>query len=392
MEKTAAIRPLRIGHLMTSIWTGGIEQFVLSLAKGLRGDRFEFHVHSWMGDDPWADEFRSQGFPVSATRGPNRIRTPLDTIRLLKAWAQLESRLRAQRIDILHTHDFFPALVGRTASMFAGVPGRVTTFHNLYAWWPRWTFGANRILARGTGAITCVSESVRQFMIEHEGMPPERYRTVLNGVDERRFRIDPSARAETRRDLGIADHELLLGSVGSITTRKAQWILAEAVAPLIRDGLPLQVRIWGANGDNPQHAEKDLLERVAALGIQERFRLLSPRKDIEKAYAAMDLHCMTSVAEGLSLASVEAMMCGVVPIYSDIGPFREVVDDGVTGRLFRSGEPADLERVLRETIASSWAVGRKSAVREAAVARFGISRMLREYAEIYESVAAARGR
>lgn len=391
MENTAATRPLRIGHLMTSIWTGGIEQFVLSLAKGLRSDRFEFHIHSWMGDDPWADEFRANGFPVSATRGPNRIRTPLDTIRLLKAWLQLQSRLRTQQIDILHTHDFFPALVGRTASRFAHVPGRVTTFHNLYEWWPRWTFAANRMLARSTGAITCVSESVRQFMIEHEGLPADRYRTVLNGVDEQRFRIDPVARAQVRSELGIAEHEILVGSVGSITTRKAQWILAEAVAPLLREGLPLQVRIWGANGNNPQHAEKDLMERVAALGIGDNFRLLEPRKDIQRAYSAMDLHCMASVAEGLSLASVEAMMCGIVPVYSDIGPFREVVDDGVTGRLFRSGESGDLERVLRETITSSWASGRGSAVRDAAVARFGISRMLREYAEIYESVAAARG-
>jgi len=390
IENNAATRPLRIGHLMTSIWAGGIEQFVLSLAKGLRGERFEFHIHSWTGDDSWADEFRSNGFAVSATRGPNRIRTPLDTVRLLKAWAQLESRLRAQRIDILHTHDFFPALVGRTASMFAGVPGRVTTLHNLYDWWPGWAFRANRLLARNTGAITCVSESVRRFMIEREGLPAERYRTVLNGVDEHRFRIDPAARAQVRGELDLADHEILVGSVGSITTRKAQWILAEAVAPLLREGLPLQVRVWGANSDNPQHAEKDLLERVAALGIGDKFRLLPPRRDIQRVYSAMDLHCMTSVAEGLSLASVEAMMCGVVPVYSDIGPFREVVDDGVTGRLFRSGEPADLERVLRETIATSWAVGRKTSVREAAVARFGIERMLREYAGIYESVAAAR--
>lgn len=383
-------RPLRIGHLLTSIWPGGIEQFVLSLAKGLSGERFAFSIFSWMGDDPWADEFRSQGFPVWATNGPNRLRTPFDSLRVLKSWNRLRAQLRVQQIDILHTHDFFPALVGRTASRVAGVPARITTLHNLYEWWPRWAFRANRILARDTGAITCVSESVRQFMIEHEGLAPDRYRTILNGVDEKRFRIDPAARTEERRALGIGDHEILLGSVGSITTRKAQWILAEAVAPLIRSGLPVQVRIWGANGDNPQHAEKELRERVAALGIEDKFRLEPPRKDIHRAYAAMDLHCMTSAAEGLSLASVEAMMCGVVPVYSDIGPFREVVDDGFTGRLFRSGEPADLERVLREMLETSWAVGRGTAIREAAIERFGLSRMLREYAALYESLAAGR--
>jgi len=341
-----------------------------------------------MGDDPWADEFRSRGIPVFATRGPNRCHSPLDAVRITKAWFQLASQLRRDRIDILHTHDFFPALVGRTSSRLAGVPARVTTLHNLYEWWPKWAFAANRLLASQTGAITCVSESVRQFMIAREGLPAERYHTILNGVDEDRFRPNPHARAEIRSELGILDGEFLIGSVGSITTRKAQWILAKAVAPLIAEGLPVQVRIWGANGDNPQHSEQDLMALVGQLGIGDRFKLLAPRRDIERVYNAMDIHCMTSIAEGLSLASVEAMMCGVVPVYSDIGPFREVVDDGLTGLLFPSGVPEGLERALRETVLNSerrQAIG--SSVRTEAIRRFSRSRMVSEYGKLYTKLA-----
>ena len=378
---------VRIGHLLTSLWPGGIEQFVLSLAKGLPKDRFETKVYSWMGDDPWRDEFTSNGIEVFATQGPNRCKSPRDLAKISKAWWQLQARLRRDRIDILHTHDFFPALVGRTASHLAGVPARVTTLHNLYEWWPKWAFSANRILARGTGSITCVSESVRQFMIDHERLPADRYRTILNGVDERRFHPDSGIRTQERQALGIGSDEILVGSVGSITTRKAQWILAKAVAPLIHEGIPLQVRIWGANGDNPQHAEKELRDLVASLGIEERFKLMAPRKDIQRVYNAMDFHCMTSVAEGLSLASVEAMMCGVVPIYSDIGPFREVVDDRVTGRLFQSGNPGDLERVLRQVLGEAGLRERMAdSIRGESMKRFGLSRMVGEYAGIYEAV------
>jgi glycosyltransferase involved in cell wall biosynthesis len=386
MGSTPRHRPVRVGHLLTSLWPGGIEQFVLSLATGLPKDGFQTRIYSWMGDDPWAEEFRSRKIPVFATRGPNRFRSPLDAFRLTKAWLQLAAQLKRDRIDILHTHDFFPALVGRTASRMAGVPARVTTLHNLYEWWPKWAFAANRLLAGQTTAITCVSESVRQFMIQHEGLSPERYTTILNGVDEDRFRPNMDARAEIRRELDIKDGEILIGSVGSITTRKAQWILAKAVAPLIASGIPVQVRIWGANGSNPQHAEQELMALVGQLGIGDRFRLLPPRRDIERVYTAMDIHCMTSIAEGLSLASVEAMMCGVVPVYSDIGPFREVVDAN-TGFLFKSEDPADLERTLRVALSRESLAGIALAARSAAVVRFGQTRMVAEYAKIYASCA-----
>jgi glycosyltransferase involved in cell wall biosynthesis len=223
-------------------------------------------------------------------------------------------------------------------------------------------------------------------MIQRDGLPPDKYLTILNGVDEHRFRPDPTYRATERRNLGIEDHEILIGSVGSITTRKAQWILAKAVAPLIREGRPIQVRIWGANANNPQHAENDLLELVRELGIGDKFRLVDPRKDIERAYNAMDIYCMTSIAEGLSLASVEAMMCGVLPVYSDIGPFREVVSDGVSGRLFRSGNPSDLERILRECIADSSRGKLGEAIRANAVERFSVARLVSQYAELYRKL------
>jgi glycosyltransferase involved in cell wall biosynthesis len=373
---------------LTSIWAGGLESFALTLATGVAPLGFESRVYSWTGDDTWKSVFEEKGIEVCPIGGPKRIRTPLDLVRFALAWTKLVRLLQRDRIAILHTHDFLPALLGRTASLVAGVPHRVTTFHNLYDWWPKWTIYANRILSRWTDAITCVSESVRQHMIQRDGLPPDKYLTILNGVDEHRFKPEASFRATERKNLGIADEEILIGSVGSITTRKAQWILAKAVAPLIRDGFPIQVRIWGANASNPQHAENDLLELVRSLGIGDRFRLIDPRKDIERAYNAMDIHCMTSIAEGLSLASVEAMMCGVLPVYSDIGPFREVVTDGVSGRLFLSGDPADLEKVLRETLGDPSRGGMREAIRSNAVERFSLARLVSQYAELYRKLAA----
>jgi glycosyltransferase involved in cell wall biosynthesis len=90
--------------------------------------------------------------------------------------------------------------------------------------------------------------------------------------------------------------------------------------------------------------------------------------------------------EPFGLVLAEAMACGTPVAALDRGAVREVVDDGVTGLIFDNvGEIADgLERVF--------ALDRRR-VRERAVARFGISRMVKEYETVYQQlVKGCRGR
>jgi glycosyltransferase involved in cell wall biosynthesis len=228
---------------------------------------------------------------------------------------------------------------------------------------------------------------VKNYFLEREKLPAERYRTILNGVDETRFRPDADARMRVREELGIGPDEILVGSVGSITTRKAQHLLVQAAASLKDRGIPVKVRIWGANDANPQHAEQEVLRQIREFGLSGSIKILPPRADIERVYNAMDIHCMTSMAEGLSLASVEAILCGTLSVYSDIGPFREVVEDGQTGYLFRSGDSEHLAAVLGDAIGNT-AKGRamRSAGRELGLQRFGLARMGRDYEALYRGL------
>lgn len=379
---------LRIGHVLTALWPGGIERFVLTLSESLDPGSYEFVVYAWMANNPWKRQFESRGIRVIELGAPNRLRSLSDLFFMIRAWLRLCTAFRDDRIDIVQTHDFLPSLVGRTASILAGVPVRISTLHNLYDWWPSWVFACNRLLARSTDAIVCVSESVKDYFVRREGLPPDRYTTILNAADNRRFRPDPQARLALRNELGIHDHEILIGSVGSVTTRKAQHLLIEAAALLKRDGHPIQVRIWGANLDNPQHDEARLRSRIRELDLESLVQILPPRPDIEAAYAAMDIHCMTSVAEGLSLASVEAILAGALAVYSDIGPFREVVENGHTGFLFRCGDATDLARILDHALQRLPDLNPlREQARQHATRQFSTPRLAKEWSILYNDVA-----
>lgn len=84
--------------------------------------------------------------------------------------------------------------------------------------------------------------------------------------------------------------------------------------------------------------------------------------------------------EPFGLVLAEAMACGTPVAALDRGAVREIVDDGITGVIFDDiGQMVDgLPRVLRLD---------RRRVRDHAVARFGVTRMVKEYAAVYRRVA-----
>jgi glycosyltransferase involved in cell wall biosynthesis len=90
--------------------------------------------------------------------------------------------------------------------------------------------------------------------------------------------------------------------------------------------------------------------------------------------------------EPFGLVLAEAMACGTPVVALDRGAVREVVDEGVTGMVFN-----DLEQMIND-LPRVFDLDRRR-VREQAVARFGVARMVDEYIAVYTRlVEAHRGR
>ena len=70
---------------------------------------------------------------------------------------------------------------------------------------------------------------------------------------------------------------------------------------------------------------------------------------MQRLYAAMDMHVLASHREGFPRSPMEAAAMGLPVVATDIRGCRQVVDDGVTGRLV----PVRDARALAAAIASS---------------------------------------
>jgi glycosyltransferase involved in cell wall biosynthesis len=87
--------------------------------------------------------------------------------------------------------------------------------------------------------------------------------------------------------------------------------------------------------------------------------------------------------EPFGLVLAEAMACGTPVVALDLGAVREVVEEGVTGMIF-----SDLDS-MAANLKKVFAFDRRK-IRERAIARFGVERMVKEYVAIYERVISAR--
>ena len=153
------------------------------------------------------------------------------------------------------------------------------------------------------------------------------------GVDLTRFRSLTVDKAAKRRELGIPESATLLLSVGEVNQNKNHQVIVRAMAQLRRDDLHYMIAGVGPMSDE--------LRRLAEeLGISDRLHLLGYRKDVPELCYAADIFCFPSCREGLGLAAIEGMACGLPLITSDKHGINDYNVDGVTGY---KCEPTDAE-------------------------------------------------
>lgn len=378
---------IRIGYILTALSEGGLERFTLELGRRLPRERFEPIVYCLTPLAPWGGRFTDEGIPVRTYTAQNRpaISSWWPNFRTI---LELARDLHRDRVRIVHTCDFYPATMGRLSAFIARIPGRVHTLHSLYDWYPTWAHRINRLLAARTHQIIAVSNPVLESSVKLDRLPSERYRLVHNGVDPEHFKPNPEARAELRSRLNLPESARIISTVGAYSHRKGHKTVAQALIPLLAENPDLHLALFGTIPEPDQDITQDIRGAFAQAGFADRLHMPGPVENVRTVYGGSDLFCMASRVEGLSLASIEAQMCGCLCVFSDIPSFREVVQEGVNGFLFPVGDAASLEKTLRHALSlpADRSARMRQAAREMGVARFPIEATVEGYRQIYEEV------
>jgi glycosyltransferase involved in cell wall biosynthesis len=185
-----------------------------------------------------------------------------------------------------------------------------------------------------------VSRDCQRAALECGAVRPQRVSVVHNGIDP--DRQTPSApRAAVRDSLGIADHEIVVGTMSRISPVKRHVDLLDAHLRLRDAGVVARCLIVG--GGEPLTMLRDY---ARALGIESSVIFAGWRSDVPDVLSAMDVFVLPSESEGLAVTLLEAMAQGLPVVASNVGGNPEVVADGESGLLVPPLDPPALASAI----------------------------------------------
>lgn len=327
---------------------GGAESYCHDLAAGLaiRGHDVTVFTDGSASAEPAV--VVEDGVSVLRERSNPAHRRGVD----VSAWEQMAFGLlpavsRAVdlgKVDIIHANSQDTALLGAMLKLEHDIP-LVVTSHEVGR--ERGPGGAGRCrLVFGHLPVDAHIAVSGYYERVARGFGATNLHRIDLGIDLHRF-VPGDPRA-ARRQLGIAEDEVVVTCVARFKPRKGQLELIEAAAEIANSVPRLRVVLAGTSSSGSHAYASQVRERVIARGLSGKVLILENHghDQIAEVLRASDVYVQPSHVEGLGLAVLEAMACGVPVVASDTDGLREVVDDGRSGLLAPVGDPAALARVV----------------------------------------------
>jgi glycosyltransferase involved in cell wall biosynthesis len=361
--------------LVKGLGPGGAERLLVAAATAHDRDAFDLQVVYLL---PWKQHLVPELEAVGVRCTCLDVRNERDV-----RWAgRLRARLRAEPVDIVHSHSPYAAAVGRLVvrSLPRAIrPALVATEHNPWSTFKPPTRYANAWTARLDDADLAVSEEARASMSRRQR---ERTEVLVHGVDVSAIAKLRTERASVREELDAAPDALLVGTVANYHPKK-DWPNVLQAARLVADRDP-SVRFCLV-GQGPLEAEVEALHRD--LDLDGIVTLTGYRADAVRLMAGCDVFVLGSKWEGLPVALMEASALGLPIVATRVGGIPDSFHDGVDAVLVAPGSPEALVDAI-ERLARDETLRRR--IGDAAQARaedFDVRRAVARIESIYRSVA-----
>jgi glycosyltransferase involved in cell wall biosynthesis len=217
------------------------------------------------------------------------------------------------------------------------------------AWGVANSYLRERTLWTAADRVAAVSNAVRDDLVSHYGISPDKTRVVYNGVDPNLFRPIPNAEIPNMPELRGKKVVLYVGHFGF---RKGLIHLIKAMGRVTEE-VPESVLVciggvpgWLGKSEYWRYT-KDLI-RIS--GLERKIFLLDkiPNPDLPLFYSACAVFVLPSYYESFAKVLVEAMACGKPVVATSSGGPVEVVDgQGLTaGLLVEFGAERQLANAL----------------------------------------------
>jgi glycosyltransferase involved in cell wall biosynthesis len=356
-EPLATETKRKILFVVNTVENGGLEKHLIELIRRIRNPAIRLSILCY-GPDFYTERLNREKnvcISIRCEREPKSF------------WGWLQVLRQAQPDVVVFVHGWiwsFPWYVSAAAWM-AGVRKRFAIQHLtaptrrardqgmsmrsvLRALLGGWTpcLVRFRISSSFFDRTICVSNAVRESLVNSYRFQAKKTITIHNGVSASEFIPCESNRAALRTRFGLGPKEFVLACVARLTAVKGIDILLLAMARVLRDGVGCKCIIVG---DGPLRMQ--LSEQAQALGLGGHVFFVGFQEDVRPYLQGADAFVLTSHAEGLPLSIIEAMACGLPCVVTNAGGNAEAVRHTIHGIVVPPGSVEDV------AVAISYLVG-----------------------------------
>ncbi|NBL00565.1 MAG: glycosyltransferase family 1 protein [Erysipelotrichia bacterium] len=257
-------------------------------------------------------------------------RNPLSRNNLV-AYKSLKKIMVQNKFDLIHCHTPIAAMFARLASKELRSKGSrvIYTAHGFHFYkgapllnWILY-YPIEKWLSNYTNVLITINKE--DYALAQKSFNAGKVEYVPGvGLDIDKINSVKVDKKLKRKEIGVPNDCFLLLSVGELNKNKNHEVVIKALAQINDSNIHYIVCGQGK-------LEKYLKDLSRKLGVDRQVHLLGYRKDIIEICKASDLFVFPSLREGLGMAALEAMVCGLPIVTSNVHGIVDYSDDRVTG-------------------------------------------------------------
>lgn len=306
----------------------------------------------------------------------------------LKAYKELKHLIDEGEYDIIHCHTPVGAMLTRLAAKQARKQGTKVfyTAHGFHFYkgapainWILY-YPVEKWLSRYTDVLITINkedyERAKTFKAGKVCYVPG------VGIDLKKFNAGYVNKEQKRKEIGVSADDFVLLSVGELIPRKNHEVVIRALSVLKQlDKLNhIEYVICGRGS-----YEADLRKLAEGLDVADHVHFLGYRNDISEICNCADLFVFMSHQEGLPVALMEAMACGLPAVCSNIRGNTDLIEDGVTG-LLANNTPEEVAQSISKMKSDTALRNRVASAALQKIKQFDLSSVEDEMSKIYGGV------
>jgi len=331
---------------LTVFAEGGTEGQVMNLVDRLDLSKFDVRFACFNRTGRFLPFLEARGIPVT----PYAIKRFYD-LKALRQQARLANDMRRQRIDIVHSYNFYGNVFAVPAARLARTPVVLASIRSMSDFYTPLQRRVHRHVCRLADCVLTNAEAIRQSLIA-EGYDAAKIKVIRNGIDVRNLQGTADGGPRFRSSFALPANAPIVAVLARLGAIKGIEYFLEAAVIVARRFPHARFVIVGGgtfvkNGrSEPRDYRRELETMAERLGLASRVVFTGARSDVADVLSQVAVSVLPSLSEGVSNTVLESMAAGVPVVATRVGGIPEAVEDGTSGLLVPPRDPAALAHAI----------------------------------------------